>query len=74
MSHKNGLGNAQLVMNGIHLWNKNGKNIKEKKSINPVTINSIEKKTSTRCNTGFSELDRVLGGGVVEGSLILLRW
>ncbi len=54
--------------------NKNGRNIKEKKSINPVTINSIEKKTSTRCNTGFSELDRVLGGGVVEGSLILLRW
>ena len=27
-----------------------------------------------RTSTGFHELDRVLGGGLVKGSLILLRW
>lgn len=27
-----------------------------------------------RISTGVAELDRVLGGGLVKGSLVLLRW
>ena len=35
-------------------------------------INEIEISESIRIPTGFEELDRVLGGGLVQGSLILL--
>jgi len=38
----------------------------------PVNINSIEITGEERCLTGLSELDRVLGGGIVKGSLVLL--
>ena len=34
---------------------------------------SYEAKETIRTSTGFSELDRVLGGGLVKGSLVLLR-
>lgn len=37
-----------------------------------VKLNEVEKKTTTRIATGVAELDRVLGGGFVNGSLILL--
>ena len=40
----------------------------------PTTLNSIKGKEETRISTGVSELDRVLGGGIVKGSLVLLRW
>ena len=39
----------------------------------PKTLNSYEAKEATRTSTGFGELDRVLGGGLVKGSLVLLR-
>lgn len=40
---------------------------------NPVClINEIEITESIKSSTGFAELDRVLGGGLVQGSLILL--
>ena len=39
----------------------------------PTTLNSIVGKEETRTSTGVGELDRVLGGGIVKGSLILLR-
>ncbi len=35
-------------------------------------INEIEITESIKSSTGFAELDRVLGGGLVQGSLILL--
>jgi DNA repair protein RadA/Sms len=35
-------------------------------------INQIETKSKDRLDTGFSELDRVLGGGIVLGSLTLI--
>ena len=35
-------------------------------------LNSYEAKETIRTSTGFDELDRVLGGGLVSGSLILL--
>lgn len=38
----------------------------------PVPINSVEISTSQRISTGIGELDRVLGGGVVRGALILI--
>ena len=37
-----------------------------------VKLNSVEKKETTRVKTGVEELDRVLGGGFVNGSLTLL--
>ena len=44
--------------------------IREEKNPQPITkINSVQKQ---RLNTNIEELDRVLGGGVVSGSLILL--
>lgn len=38
----------------------------------PQKLNSYEAKKALRTSTGFGELDRVLGGGLVKGSLILL--
>lgn len=38
----------------------------------PVAINQVTANDEERCSTGFSELDRVLGGGVVPGGLILV--
>ena len=38
----------------------------------PISLKSVEYKEINRLSTGFLELDRVLGGGLVEGSLILL--
>lgn len=37
-----------------------------------VKLNEVEKKTTIRIQTGVQELDRVLGGGFVKGSLTLL--
>lgn len=45
---------------------------KKTKSSKPTTLNSIEGKETTRTSTGVGELDRVLGGGLVKGSLVLL--
>lgn len=38
----------------------------------PVPIASLELSVSDRLSTGIGELDRVLGGGVVKGALILI--
>lgn len=38
----------------------------------PMTINAVTANDEERVTTGFSELDRVLGGGVVPGGLILV--
>lgn len=45
---------------------------KDTKSNVPKTLNSYEAKETIRAHTGFNELDRVLGGGLVKGSLVLL--
>lgn len=45
---------------------------KKTKSSKPTTLNSIEGKEAARTSTGVGELDRVLGGGLVKGSLVLL--
>ena len=46
------------------------KKIKEKNE--PKALNTYEGKVAQRTSTGFNEIDRVLGGGIVKGSLILL--
>ena len=42
------------------------------KSPDPVSLKSIEQISISRISSGFDELDRVLGGGFVNGSLTLL--
>lgn len=49
-----------------------GGKIKEKEKPEVVQLNKVEKKETTRIKTGIGELDRVLGGGFVNGSLTLL--
>ncbi|MCQ2505799.1 MAG: DNA repair protein RadA, partial [Lachnospiraceae bacterium] len=41
-------------------------------SAKPVSIKTVETKEQARYLTGIEELDRVLGGGVVPGSLVLV--
>ena len=48
-------------------------NLKKEKSSNmPQKLNTYTAKDTIRIPTGFGELDRVLGGGLVKGSLTLL--
>ena len=49
---------------------KNSKTVS--KSVFAQTINEIDTDDEIRFKTGMSELDRVLGGGIVKGSLVLL--
>ncbi len=37
----------------------------------PVSLSEIQNENQTRFSTGFEELDRVLGGGLLPGSLVL---
>ena len=66
---------------GCNSWNsfyeeklmKNTEGKMEKpKSVTPTKLNSVVGKDAVRTSTGFAELDRVLGGGLVDGSLVLL--
>ncbi len=38
----------------------------------PMTLDQVTEEDEERIGTGLSELDRVLGGGIVKGSLILI--
>ena len=55
-----------------------GKAVKKKKTFDGVSrrsvqrLNEISRTHVTRLPTGIEELDRVLGGGLVPGSVILL--
>ena len=42
------------------------------KNVTPTPLKNVEKKETIRMKTNFEELDRVLGGGFVTGSLVLL--
>ncbi len=53
--------------------NKTSKGTSNKKIATPVKLNDVKKQNILRTKTGFDELDRVLGGGLVKGSLTLLR-
>jgi len=43
-----------------------------REKVEPTLLNDIKKQDISRTSTGFQELDRVLGGGLVKGSLTLL--
>ena len=43
-----------------------------KKEATTIKLNEVKKQDILRTKTGFAELDRVLGGGLVKGSLTLL--
>ncbi len=48
------------------------KNELQAKSVTSYPLNNIKPDDEIRYKTGMSELDRVLGGGIVKGSLVLL--
>ncbi len=50
----------------------NGTKTNTPKQATPIKLNEVKKQDILRSSTGFSELDRVLGGGLVKGSLTLL--
>lgn len=51
---------------------KNAGKLQKRTANEPVKLSSIETNTEDRIHTGIQELDRVLGGGIVAGSLILV--
>lgn len=62
-------------------WNTFVEEIIEKKknivstvgtTVRPVTLENIEMTNEVRTSTKLSELDRVLGGGIVQGSMVLV--
>lgn len=55
----------------IESKNTSGK-ASSKERTKPQKLNDYQAKETLRTSTGFDELDRVLGGGLVKGSLILL--
>ena len=69
---------------GCHAWNTlveapSGKKsrsgtpmLRSQMTTKPAKINEIETQQECRRATGLKELDRVLGGGIVPGSLILV--
>ena len=70
---------------GCREWNSFVEEIVEKNSsgkirsvsggnaeLRPTKISEIDMQTRERMQTGFGELDRVLGGGIVPGSLVLV--
>ncbi len=46
--------------------------VKSGRTLKPKSLSEITGKEDVRCKTGSAELDRVLGGGLVAGSLVLL--
>jgi len=50
---------------------KNISAINEQREIKAINLKDIENEDEERYTTGMKELDRVLGGGIVKGSLIL---
>ena len=51
---------------------KVGRNPSRAKSVKAIGITDIETDNEVRFSTGMGELDRVLGGGAVKGSLVLV--
>ena len=55
------------------LTTKSGSNKSSaKKKAEPIKLNEVKKQDIVRKSTGFAELDRVLGGGLVKGALTLV--
>lgn len=50
----------------------NNSSFKSSAAVLPVKLEDISAEDTDRTTTGIKELDRVLGGGIVEGSLVLV--
>ena len=50
---------------------KTSSSVKLKKTVTPVPIKNVTTEEGERTAAGSGELDRVLGGGIVKGSLVL---
>ncbi|OED34558.1 DNA repair protein RadA [PVC group bacterium (ex Bugula neritina AB1)] len=50
---------------------KNRKSFSTEKAV-PIQLANLKKEQHTRLSSGFSELDRLLGGGIVPGSFVLI--
>ena len=61
-----------LSENIIEAEPKKGSMVKAASVNMPKTVEEIVINNETRYSTGISELDRVLGGGIVKGELILV--
>lgn len=61
-----------LTENIVEAEPKKGTMVKASAVNMPKTVEEIEINNETRYSTGISELDRVLGGGIVKGELILV--
>ncbi len=83
MSPQNGSDNVRCARNGIHLSRNRLPRRKKAptgqinavgagKTAVPVHISEISLEEQDRTPTGFGELDRVLGSGIVKGSLVLV--
>lgn len=46
--------------------------VTERRKSEPVTLSQIDLQEDTSISSGIEELDRVLGGGIVQGSLVLV--
>ena len=51
---------------------KSNKSIGLRIANEPELLSNIKAETELRCSSGIEELDRVLGGGIVKGSLVLV--
>ena len=78
MNRQNGFGKCPAC----NSWNtfyeekivkdKNNNSVKRSEVSEIVKLNTVEVAKHDRYKTGIEELDRVLGGGLVQGSLVLL--
>ena len=48
------------------------KKVSSRRTEEPTLLSKVSSETSVRISTGITEFDRVLGGGIVEGSMILV--
>ncbi len=78
MNPQNGWDSAPDAENGIHWWKNRWQNGRQKKAtgrknhVEPVQLSRIQTETEERLHTNIGELDRVLGGGIVQGSMTLV--
>ena len=80
MNQPSGWGSARHARHGILLWRKRflPKNLPQgvlkttQKKTEPVVLKDISLSSDERQSCGIGELDRVLGGGIVPGSLVLV--
>lgn len=67
-----GCGNWNTMVEEIEVKGKEVSSVFDSAISKPLTIDQIEITEEERYTTSMEELDRVLGGGIVKGSLILV--